>query len=122
MSIKTSSAKSKGRKLQQWVAKTIQTILNIHEDDAISTGMGQPGVDVKLSKSAQEKFPCAVECKNTKSFPGLAALRQAKENCKEGLIPVVFYHCSRSSLDETIVFLYATDYINLFKEENVKET
>ena len=59
------SAKSKGRRLQQYVRDSILTLFpSLHPDDVQSTSMGAGGEDVKLSYAARLLFPYAVECKN----------------------------------------------------------
>ena len=65
--MKTSSAKSKGRLLQQKVAALIlKAFPSLNEDDVKSTSMGVSGEDVQLSQAARELFPYSVECKNLK--------------------------------------------------------
>lgn len=62
--IKTSSAKAKGRRLQQEVAALIlATFPTLEPDDARSTSMGAGGEDVQLSPAARRVFPFTVECK-----------------------------------------------------------
>jgi len=85
--IKTSSAKSKGRSLQQWACDKISILLNIPwGKDALiaSREMGQSGVDVRLIGSAQERFPYSVECKYQETWALPAWIKQAKANQKEG--------------------------------------
>lgn len=87
MRIKTSSAKAKGRNLQQWVCKKISELLDIPwgKDELIaSREMGQPGTDVRLVGEAQERFPFSVECKWQESWSVLAWIKQAQENQKAG--------------------------------------
>lgn len=65
--MKTSSAKAKGRKLQQWTARKIAEITKRpygKDQEVESREMGQSGVDVKLYAKAKEMFPFSVECKN----------------------------------------------------------
>lgn len=62
--MKTSSAKAKGRRLQQWVAEKLLVHLHLGERDARSTSMGDSGTDVKLSEKAFKMFPYDIECKN----------------------------------------------------------
>lgn len=85
--IKRSSAKAKGRSLQQWACKKISELLDIPwgKDELIaSREMGQPGTDVKLVGEAQERFPFSVECKWQESWSVLAWIKQAQENQKAG--------------------------------------
>jgi len=84
------SAKAKGRNLQQKVCKKISELLNIpwgrEDDDLIqSRQMGQAGTDVILRGEALERFPFAVECKSAETWALPAAIRQAKNNQKEGI-------------------------------------
>lgn len=62
--IKTSSAKAKGRKLQQEVAALILAMFpTLEPDDVRSTSMGAGGEDVQLSPAARRAFPFTIECK-----------------------------------------------------------
>lgn len=86
--ISTSSAKAKGRGLQQWTCQKISELLDIPwgKDEMIaSREMGQSGVDVRLIGEAKKKFPFAVECKcqETWSFP--AWIKQARANEEKGM-------------------------------------
>ncbi len=67
--MRTSSAKAKGRRLQQKVRDLIlETFSELEEDDVRSTSMGASGEDVLLSPLARKKFPFSVECKNVEAF------------------------------------------------------
>ena len=72
--IKVSSAKGKGRNLQQFVCERISTILSIpfvNKDDFCdihSREMGQSGVDVVLRGEALKKFPFSIECKSAENI------------------------------------------------------
>jgi hypothetical protein len=81
--MKTSSAKSKGRRLQQWVEKYIAKITGLEcgKDCPIeSRPMGQTGPDIRLDKQAREMFPFTVECKNTESWSLPSTIKQCKAN------------------------------------------
>jgi len=81
--MKTSSAKAKGRKLQQLVAKKISELTGIpHGKDCLieSREMGQSGVDVKLIGEARDKFPFSIECKNCEKWTMSSFIDQAKSN------------------------------------------
>ena len=62
--MKTSSAKAKGRKLQQWFANLLVEKLNLDEEDIESRPMGSQGEDIILGKQSRQIFPYSVECKN----------------------------------------------------------
>lgn len=70
--MKTSSAKAKGRLLQQTVATTLTNALRefgLEDGDIRSTSMGCPGVDLLLSPAAQNLVgPLCIECKNCESL------------------------------------------------------
>ena len=90
--MKTSSAKAKGRKLQQAVRDLIITTLKpwgIVAEDVKSTSMGAGGEDVQLSPLARSFLPISIECKSHKSFAVYNVMDQAIENCPEGCEPVV---------------------------------
>jgi len=74
----TSSAKAKGRRLQQRVVELIRLLFGLAEDDVSSNPMGCSGEDVKLSPLARRHFPFSVECKNTEKLNIWAALEQAE--------------------------------------------
>ena len=79
--MKTSSAKGKGRRLQQWVRDQIlETFPDLTPYDVASTSMGAAGVDVQLSTAARRVFPFAVECKNQESLNMWKAWNQAESN------------------------------------------
>jgi len=87
--MKTSSAKAKGRLLQQWMRDLIIVTLGLDPEDVKSTSMGAPGEDIQLSKAARVKFPYSVECKNVEKLNVWEAYEQAKSNCSV-YEPVVF--------------------------------
>lgn len=63
--MKPSSAKQKGRLLQQWVRdKMMSYAPELREGDIRSTSMGAGGEDVQLSPTARDIYPIQVECKN----------------------------------------------------------
>lgn len=70
--------------------------------------MGSDGVDVQLSKIAQDKFPYAVECKAQEGFSKLYGFYdQAKENAGQ-LTPIVVL---RSNKKEALVILKFDDFM-----------
>jgi len=88
--IKPSSAKGKGRKLQQWICQKISDLTGYEwgrsgEDKPIeSRPMGQSGCDVRMESQVQSLFPFAVECKWQETWAIPAWIKQAKQNCPEG--------------------------------------
>ena len=69
--MRPSSAKAKGRKLQQWVCKQISRFSGLPwgpDENLASREMGQGGWDVRLTGDAREYFPFGVECKNQETW------------------------------------------------------
>lgn len=95
MPIKPSSAKAKGRALQQRVRDAIlDTFPDLSEYDVVSCPMGSNGADIQLSQAARERFPFSVECKARKSVALLyEALHQAER--LDGLTPMVVMKADR---------------------------
>ena len=58
--MKTSSAKAKGRKLQQWFANLLVEKLNLDQEDIESRPMGSQGEDIILGKKSRQIFPYSV--------------------------------------------------------------
>ena len=100
-SMKTSSAKNKGRKLQQWVRDKIRRIFNLPEADVSSRSMGAAGVDILLSKDALKVFPFSVEAKNTESLNVWKAYEQATMNTLPNTYPLLVI--KRNNTDPLVV-------------------
>ena len=89
--IKVSSAKAKGRNLQNWTVERIAELLNekLSKDKDVNNirgrEMGQSGVDIWLHKSIRDKFPIAVECKAQETIKLNDFIEQAKNNTLEDL-------------------------------------
>ena len=84
--IKISSAKAKGRGLQQWACKKISELTGYEygssgDDKPIeSRPMGQMGCDVRMESQVKKLFPYSVECKRCENWSIPAWIKQAKEN------------------------------------------
>jgi hypothetical protein len=116
MEIKTQSCKSKGRKLQQHVASRIREVFDLPEDDVVSTSMGKGGEDVMMSDRARKELPISIECKNTKIFPSLSALDQAKGNSK-GFKGCVVWKPPKKGYSKSIIYFDLDDFLTLWKEK-----
>ena len=79
--MKTSSAKAKGRKLQQWFANLLIESLGLDQEDIESRPMGSQGEDIILGKQSRQIFPYSVECKNQEKVNVWEAYKQSTENC-----------------------------------------
>ena len=80
--MKTQSAKAKGRRLQQWIRDLLIEKLDIHPEDIESRSMGAGGEDLIMARSAREKFPYSVECKNQEKINLWESYNQAQQNSK----------------------------------------
>ena len=78
--IRTQSKKAKGRRLQQWVRDLLIEKLEVHPEDIESRSMGAGGEDLIMSRSAREKFPYSIECKNQESLNIWKSYEQAQQN------------------------------------------
>ena len=108
------SRKGKGRVFQQWVRDQLIEKLGIHNLDIESTGMGQAGIDVKLSRAAREKFPYGVECKRVERLDWWQSITQAKANAKkEDLDWCLFV---KRNHNDAIVVMDAETMIRLHQE------
>ena len=78
--MKTSSAKAKGRKLQQWMRNLLIEKLEVHPEDIESRSMGAGGEDLIMARAAREKFPMSIECKNQEKVNVWESYKQAEDN------------------------------------------
>ena len=94
--MKTSSAKAKGRRLQQKVRDLLlETFTELEPDDIRSTSMGVSGEDLQLSPAARKLIPFAIECKNQEKLNVWDSLKQAEENSGD-YSPVLIFKRNRS--------------------------
>jgi hypothetical protein len=115
--IKPSSAKAKGRSLQQWVCQKISELLGIPwgKDELIaSREMGQAGTDIRLMGEAQERFRFSVECKNQERWSILDWVEQARKNQKDGTDWLLVVKKNRV---DPIVIMDATRFFEILRGE-----
>ena len=112
--MKTSSAKAKGRKLQQWMRDLLIEKLEIHPEDIESRSMGAGGEDLIMSKAARNKFPYSIECKNQERMNIWSAWEQANGN--KGIYePLVVI---KKNGVRPLVVLDAENFLEMIKEFN----
>jgi len=111
--MKTSSAKAKGRKLQQWFASIMVKTLNLHEEDLESRPMGSQGEDIIMGRESREKFPYSIECKNQEAVNVWKAYEQAESNCGK-YEPLVVIKRNRS---KPLVVIDAEHFVALHKKQ-----
>jgi hypothetical protein len=110
--MKTSSAKQKGRKLQQWMRDLLIKKLDVHPEDIESRSMGSQGEDLIMARAAREKFPLSIECKNQESVNVWNSYEQAAENSGE-YEPVVVIKRNKS---KPLVVIDAEYFVSIFKK------
>ena len=110
--MKPQSAKSKGRKFQQWVRDLLIEKLDIHPEDIESRSMGAAGEDIMMARSARNLFPFSIECKNQQSVNIWKSYEQAKENSGD-YEPIVFL--KRNNI-KPLVLVDAEYFVELYKK------
>ena len=108
--MKTSSAKAKGRKLQQWMRNLLIEKLEVHPEDIESRSMGAGGEDLIMARAAREKFPLSIECKNQEKVNVWEAYKQAEDNSGK-YEPVVIIKRNKS---KPLVVVDAEYFVSLF--------
>jgi hypothetical protein len=111
--VRPSSAKAKGRKLQQWFASKMVAILGLDSEDLESRPMGSQGEDIIMGKQSRDKFPYSIECKNQEAVNLWKAYEQAQSNCGK-YEPLVVLKRNRS---KPLVLIDAEYFISLHKEK-----
>ena len=113
--MKTSSKKSKGRRLQNYVRDNLLSAFpSLEEDDVKEAIMGESGEDNKLSPSAKKKIRYSFECKNVERLNMWQAIEQAESNC-EDRAPVVVFKRNRS---KTYLAIEFDSFVKLIGENN----
>ena len=110
--MKTQSAKSKGRKLKQWMRNLLIEKLEIHQEDIESRSMGAGGEDLIMARAARAKFPLSIECKNQEKVNVWEAYKQAEENSKS-YEPIVVIKRNNS---KPLVVIDAEYFVSMFKD------
>ena len=115
--MKTSSAKAKGRKLQQWMRTLLIEKLDIHPEDIESRSMGAGGEDLIMARAAREKFPLSIECKNQEKVNIWESYKQAEENSKD-YEPVVVM---KKNNHKTLVVIDAEHFVKIHKDSDLSK-
>lgn len=104
------SSKKKGRAAVLVVAKLLADSLGLPADDVFVKATSQVGVDIHLSPVAQARFPFSIEVKGAETLNIWQALKQAADQAKAGLPPVVFFKRAHTQL---YVALDAEEFITI---------
>ena len=115
--MKTSSAKAKGRRLQQKFMELLIEKLKIDPEDIESRSMGAGGEDLIMSRAARHKFPYSVECKNQERLNIWQAWEQANGN--KGIYePLVVI---KKNGIRPLVVLDAENFLDMIKDYSKNE-
>jgi hypothetical protein len=107
--MKPQSAKSKGRKFQQWVRTILIAFLDVDPEDIESRSMGAGGEDLIMARAARKLFPYSIECKNVESLNVWKSYKQAEANCGE-YEPILFI---KRNMQKPLVVLDAEYFVHL---------
>ena len=114
--ISIQSAKAKGRKLQQEIAKKVAEVTGCEygkDLDIDSRPMGQAGTDVILRGKAKELFPYAIETKACESWNVHQWIDQAKANISDFKTWLLF---AKRRNSKPVVIMDAEVFFNLYAE------
>lgn len=118
--MKTSSAKAKGRRLQQFVRDELRKLApQLDPTDIESTPMGVNGVDVVLTKAARAVFgELAIECKNVEILNAVGVFQGHCDKYQpKGKVPIMVH--SRNHIDPRITMLWS-DFVRLYLKPQVE--
>lgn len=111
--MKPSSAKNKGRLLQQWVRSLLLELADhLEPDDISSRSMGAGGEDVMFSPAARRVYPVSIECKNVERINVWDAYQQATANAGEWM-PVLVIKKNRKA---PLAVVDAKSFFTLLRE------
>ena len=116
ISMKTQSAKAKGRRLQQWIRDLLIEKIEIHPEDIESRSMGAGGEDLIMARAARESFPYSIECKNQEKINIWEAYKQAEDNSKD-YEPVVVL---KRNNQKPLILVDAEYFVNIHNSKKVK--
>ena len=116
ISMKTQSAKAKGRRLQKWIRDLLIEKLEIHPEDIESRSMGAGGEDLIMARAARESFPYSIECKNQEKINIWEAYKQAEDNSKD-YEPVVVL---KRNNQKPLILVDAEYFVNIHNSKKVK--
>jgi hypothetical protein len=116
MAIKTSSAKAKGKRLQNYIRDRILARFPwLGEGDVDSCSMGSGGVDIPLSPLGRRTFPISVEAKKTKKTPSRAELDQARANAYGSTTPAVVWCPHGCGMKKSMIMFDLEDFFDMYE-------
>ena len=109
--MKPSSAKAKGRRMQQLLMRVLLAKFpQLEPDDITSRSMGANGEDLLLSPAARKLIPYSFECKSLARFVGHNYIEQAVPNTPAGSTPVAVVKANHK---KPVVLIYLDDFMEL---------
>ena len=116
--MKISSAKAKGRNLQNHVVARILHWFPSLEGHVKSTSMGVTGEDVQLSPTARSALPISLECKSRAAIAIYKDYEQATRHAQGNFEPVLVVKQNRSKPLAILDLDYYLSLMNLRHKEN----
>lgn len=114
--MKSSSAKSKGRKHQQTVRDEIlKRHPSLDDTDVRSTSMGSGGIDIQLSQAARKLVPLSIECKHRASYAFYKDWDQAVANCQPDTVPILV---AKANHRPEVVIIELGTFLDILKQSN----
>ena len=116
--ISRTSAKGKGRNLQQWACKKISEFTGLpwgKDEEIASREMGQSGADCRMSRNACRLFPFTLECKSGGQWNLPAAIKQCQANLYPGTTWLVCLDRPHQIKDQRVSPLIVIDGELFFK-------
>ncbi len=111
--MKPSSAKGKGRRLQNYLKdKLYDYFPSLRKGDVKTAVMGESGEDIILSPAARDVIPFSFECKNQERLNIWESLSQAEDNCEEYTPAVVF----KRNRTKTYIALELEEFLKIIGE------
>jgi hypothetical protein len=113
--MKPSSAKGKGRRLQNYLRdKLYDYFPSLRMGDVKTAVMGESGEDIILSPAARDLIPFSFECKNQERLNIWESLSQSEDNCGEYTPAVVF----KRNRTKTYIALELEEFLKIIGENN----
>ena len=113
--MKPSSAKGKGRRLQNFLKEKIYEYFpTLRNGDVKTAVMGESGEDIILSPAARDLIPYSFECKNQERLNIWESLSQAEDNSGEYTPAVVF----KRNRTKTYIALELEEFLKIIGEIN----
>ena len=116
--MKASSAKGKGRRLQNYLRdKLYDSFPSLRNGDIKGAVMGESGEDIKLSPAARDIIPYSFECKNQERLNIWESLNQPEGNA-DGRIPILVFKRNRT---KTYAAIDLDAFLKLIRAQNGKK-